>query len=439
MLIGRRKFLLSAGVATVAFTGRKSWSQGAVPVGAPPYGFPVVQLHTDDTSAQFRLLVNPLRPTIYEATTIDGTPLPLAVLSSTVNPFVRTEALDHVLVEGLQSGRDYLLKAYDEKTGAQVEERIFRALDTRPRVARFVVASCMMDVLEAFQDAMFDAVQKSKPEVIFFIGDTTYTDIGGGNNVADNWRRHIESRRIFNFGKWKRLVPIYATWDDHDFGGNNMDGTLSRKVESLKAFKAMWGWTPRGTALTGHGVSSHVELCGQRFYLMDDRFFRDSAATSSGNQWGPSQENWLMTSISSSATPTWIMNGGQFFGGYLGKESFEYDHPQELARITQTLRELEAPAVLVSGDVHFSELMTIEKAQLGYETFEVTSSSLLSTTNPIQDTKKVNPRRLTSTWHHNFVVIDSDPRKPGGLDFRVRSIGRGLKVYFDKTCSVRRV
>ena len=437
MKIGRRKFLLSASAATLAVT-RKSYGQGMWPVGAPPYGFPIVQVHTDDTSAQFRLLVNPLQPCAYEATTTDGRRLPLVVLSSTQNPYVETEALDHVLVEGLETGRDYLLKAFDERTGAQVEERIFRALDTRPRRARFAVASCMMDVLEAFQDAMWNALSASKPEFMFFIGDSSYTDIGGGDNAKDHWRRHIESRRTFNVFKWKRLVPVYATWDDHDFGGNNVDGTLSRKLQSLKAFKAMWGWVPRGPGSLGPGVSGHVDLCGQRFFLMDDRFFRDPKGTAKGRQWGAQQEGWIMTELAKSSAPAWIMNGGQFFGGYLGKESFEYDHPTELATITRTLKEIEAPAVLVSGDVHFSEVMKIEKAQLGYETFEVTSSSILSTTNPIQDTKKVNPRRLTSTWHHNFVVIDSEARKPGALDFRVRSIGRGVKVYFDKTLSVRR-
>ena len=386
MEFGRRKFLLSAGAATLSATSRKAWSQGMWPVGAPPYGFPIVQLHTDDTSAQFRLLVNPLQPCIYEATTTDGRALPLTILSSTPQPFNSSEALDHILVEGLQTGRDYVLSAYDERTGARVEERVFRALDTRPRVARFAIASCMMDILEAFQDAMWDSLQKMKPEVIFFLGDTTYTDLGGGDSVKGNWRRHIESRRKFNIYKWKRLVPIYATWDDHDFGGNNKDGTLARKSDSLKSFKAMWGWAPRGTALLGPSVASQVDLCGQRFFLMDDRYFRDPRGASKAVQWGSNQESWFARNLAASSTPAWIMNGGQFFGGYLKKESFEYDHPTELARITQTLKDVAAPAMFASGDVHFSELMKIEKARVGYETYEVTSSSILSTTNPIQDT-----------------------------------------------------
>ncbi|RYZ66600.1 MAG: hypothetical protein EOP05_18890, partial [Proteobacteria bacterium] len=237
---------------------------GQVPVGAPPYGLPVVQLWTDETRAQFRVLSNPLMPVQYEATSSDGKVLPLKILSSTPCPYDEYVQMDHLLVSGLQLGKDYLLSAYDDRTGARVEERVFNALDTKKKQARIVVASCMCDIFDGIQSDMWKGVASAKPDAIFLIGDTSYTDLGGNGTVQSNWERHIQTRRKLDNFKWRKLVPTFATWDDHDYAGNNADRTHPLNGKSLGVFKAMFGWTPLYKEDHGPGVAMHVDLFNQR-------------------------------------------------------------------------------------------------------------------------------------------------------------------------------
>lgn len=429
--------LTLGGLSTFSAQKAEAYIGGGVwPEGAPPYGLPVVQLYTDDSRAQFRVLSNPLMPVEYEATTADGKVLPLQVRSSTPCPYDEYVQMDHLLVSGLELGKDYLLSAYDLRTGARVEERVFNALDIHKKQGRIIVASCMCDIFEGIQEDMWKGVGSAKADAIFLIGDTSYTDLGGNGTIEDNWKRHIQTRRKLDIFKWRKLVPVFATWDDHDYAGNNADKNHPLNGKSLAVFKAMFGWTPLYKEDHGPGVAMHVDLFNQRFFLMDDRSFRD-AEGSNGVYWGEAQNTWLMNHLTNSKAPAWLMNGGQFFGAYLGKDSFEGDYMREFKTVLQKLKDVEAPVIFASGDVHFSEAMKIESALLGYETFELTSSSIHSATTPLIDKRRTNKRRLESTWHHNFMVIDcaSDGSK---MMFRTRSAGAKLQAYFDVKGTVAR-
>jgi alkaline phosphatase D len=438
----RRQFLktglfFGTGLTLGGLSSFSAQAQGMVPFNAPPYGLPVVQLYTDETRAQFRVLSNPLMPVEYEATTSDGKVLPLKVLHTTECPYDEYVQMDHLLVEGLSLGKDYLLSAYDLRTGARVEERVFNALDTKKKQARVVVASCMCDIFDGIQADMWKGVAAAKPDVIFLVGDTSYTDLGGDGTLQGNWTRHIQTRRKLDMFKWRKLVPTFATWDDHDYAGNNADKNHPLNGKSINVFKAMFGWTPRLATDHGPGVAMHVDLFNQRYYLMDDRSFRDAPDVANGTHWGDSQEQWVMKHLSGAKTPSWLFNGGQFFGGYLGKDSFEGTHMTQFKRVLQTLKQIEAPVIFGSGDVHFSEAMKIEQALLGYETFELTSSSIHSMTTPLIDKRATNKRRLDSTWHHNFMVIDS-ASNGSQVNFRARACGAKLQAYFDVKGSVKR-
>lgn len=444
MSFERRQFLktglffgtgLTLGGLSYVSTSEAYIGGGQFPVGAPPYGMPVVQLWTDETRAQFRVLSNPLMPVNYEAT-LDGKVLPLKILTSTECPYDENVQMDHILVEGLQLGKDYLLSAYDDRTGARVEERVFNALDTKKKQARIIVASCMCDIFEGAQMDMWKGVAAAKADAIFLIGDTSYTDLGGDGTIKGNWSRHIQTRRKLDIFKWRKLVPVFATWDDHDYAGNNADKNHPLNGKSLGVFKAMFGWTPLQVGDHGPGVAMHVDLFNQRYFLMDDRSFRDAEGTN-GAYWGGTQDTWLVNHLAESKVPAWIMNGGQFFGAYLQKDSFEGDYAKEFSSVLKKLKEIEAPVIFASGDVHFSEAMKIESSILGYETFELTSSSIHSATTPLIDKRRTNPRRLASTWHHNFMVIDVASNGVQ-MNFRTRSANARLESYFDVKGSVLR-
>src|SRR6185369_14543606 len=148
-----------------------------------------------------------------------------------------------------------------------------------------------------------------------------------------------------------------------------------------------------------------------RFYLMDDRTFRqpnkNQTTAEPYGHWGQPQHEWLLNNLTQNETPTWIINGNQFFNGVAlsYKEAFEQNHPAEFVTFIDNLKAVKAPVVFASGDVHLSEIMRIPKERIGYETFEVTSSSMHS----FVGTGWQNPMRLQGayTLEYNFLVVTS--------------------------------
>lgn len=437
MSLDRRLFLkgslaAGAGLAIPLRAEAKPWL-------ATPHGLPTVQLLTDETSTQIRVLTDPEVEIAYGVTASDGSHPVLEQALPVRNPFNEREAIEHLTITGLNLKATYTLKMYNRATGEERDSRTFRALDTRKPGGRFALVSCMLDLLIPIQAYMWEAMEKANVDVIFIIGDASYTDaLGTDGTLATIWNRHIQSKRAIDLYFFSHLKPVLATWDDHDFAGNNADKNTPLNGHTQFVFKTMLGWTPRGTAIAGPGVATAVELFGQRFFLMDGRTWRDAYETPRGLHWGTGQMDWLMQNLAKDARPAWLLNGSQYYGQYLHKDSFEERHPYQFRELITRLREVEAPVMFGSGDVHFSEIMKIEKGQLGYETIEITSSSMHSMTAPWIDKRNTNPRRASSTWHHNFVVGQGDATSPDKFMFRATSTGRGMNVYFDRSGTIRR-
>lgn len=424
-----------AGLMSVPLIGKTAF---AAEKDSASKRLPILQGLTDETRAQFRVLVPTAKTISYRVLDSSGSEVPCDKLDRFIHPGSPRDAMEHLQASGLQIGIDYRLQAIEAATGAVLDERLFRALDTKAASGRFAIVSCMNDWYSSSQADMWQSLAKASPSVVFFIGDSCYADVGSDGTEGGLWRRYMETRRLLQCFKWPRLIPILAAWDDHDYGANGGDKTF-RLGESMRSlFAAALGSNAQsGLHEKGPGVASVTSLFGQRFFLMDDRSFRDPVGTSNGMQWGSEQEEWLMAKIAESEEPAWIMNGSQFFGGYLDKDAFETHHIAQLKRVLQRMSKSQAPVVFASGDVHFSELMTLEPALLGYQTYELTSSSMHSLNLPWQTIRYTNPRRITSTGKHNFLLVESSGDR-SGLDIRVTSLGAGRAEYFKESLAVHR-
>ncbi|MES2855203.1 MAG: hypothetical protein V4692_05045, partial [Bdellovibrionota bacterium] len=225
---------------------------------------------------------------------------------------------------------------------------------------------------------------------------------------------------------------------------DNADKTNPLKSVAHEVFEALFSSVARPGFTRGPGLSSKSNLFGQQIVLMDNRSFRDPVNAPNANlQWGTTQEDWLMNSIGNQANPAFVINGGQFFGAYLEKDSMEYETPNRLKQMIARLRDIQAPVMFGSGDVHFSELMRLERELLGYESYELTSSSIHSTNYKFANMRTNNSRRLASAWQHNFMMIETDASRAslGEIDMKVGCIGNGLlgvEGYFAKKLSIRR-
>lgn len=310
--------------------------------------------------------------------------------------------LDRFKASGLQLGQTYKFRVLDAK-GKIVDERLFKTLDTNKKNPRVAVASCMNDFFKSACSQMWGSLANQSPDVVFLVGDTCYADNDSDGTPLGFWNRYCETRTKIGFFRHKNLTPVLAVWDDHDFGGNNADSSFGAKHYTLELFSNFWLYPSEGKYKRGVGVSQVLNIFGYKFCLMDGRFYRTETT-----QWGEAQKDQLFSELTSDNTPAFLMNGSQFFGGYLKKDAYEYKQAKDLSLICQQLSRINAPVCFVSGDVHFSEVMQIEAKVLGYKTFEVTSSAMHSFTYLGNHRRKKNPRRIDATSKHNFTILQLD-------------------------------
>ncbi len=395
------------------------------------YDFSVLQLATDEETAQFRILRHTDRDISYRFLDSKGRELAWRVLDSFTHSSRLKDRFDHLIVTGLSVGHDYRLQIIDNALGKVADERIFSALDTKKANGRFAILSCMHDSHDfaAGRSLMWKALADTQPDILFLIGDACYADEWSNQTEPSIWNRFVETRRNLDLYYWKRLIPVLAVWDDHDFGVNNGDTSFKLKHACKQFFEACFGWSERPAYVRGPGLASYAALFGQKFLLMDDRFFRSPRSASAQTHWGEVQEEWLFDRLGKEKNPAWIFNGNQFFGGYHKYESFERLHKTQFNRVMKRFANLEAPVAFGTGDVHFSEIMRIEPEILGYETFEFVSSSMHSFPFDVKGGIPANARRIQSTLEYNFTLFDSQVID-GAAHVNARSVGQRLAVNF---------
>ena len=150
----------------------------------------------------------------------------------------------------------YRIELYSSP-GKVEDYRLFKTLETKEEL-KIGLASCMSDEFMDIQEQMWTQFIALKPDVAFLIGDNVYADvingkyIGGVASPKQIWMRHLETRENLKIYHSRNLIPIYGTWDDHDYGYNNGDKTYKYKKESAQIFNIFFPYS--------EGKSTHKAL-----------------------------------------------------------------------------------------------------------------------------------------------------------------------------------
>jgi alkaline phosphatase D len=394
----------------------------------------IVQGATDDSNTQFSIL-HPAGTAITVNAIFRGAQV-IAPIKTQRHTFSKHEtAVTHAFFSDLPAGEDIALVIKDKK-GKVLDQRVFRTLDSRKKSFKFAICSCMDD--EHHQPEIWNDLLAQSPDVIFFIGDSTYVDQEANvlqpADPARLWRRFCEARETLEIYHQKRLTPILAVWDDHDFGDNDTNSKEYPYIkETQKNFLTFFPSNPEFCRYLdrGPGISSCFRYLGQQIILMDDRSFRMPSGDKNPHaHWGREQERWALKRVQEQREVSWIMNGSQFFPNVVWKESVSRNHPEQLEGFSNQIKKSRKKVIFASGDVHYSEISRIEPEILGYETFEVTSSSIHSKNFPGFPGLVPNHRRIMSTGERNYVLVScGDSGEPS---FKVQSRSPGGVVRFEK-------
>lgn len=378
-------------------------------------GFSILQGMTDETSAQFSVVVPKSGSWVLSVTRADGVAAPLVTSVESVSRSYSAYAVQKLFVDGLQLGVPYLLRVTDAK-GGQWDEREFSALDLSPRPVRLAFVSCILDLLH--RDDIWRRFDAQNPEAVLFLGDNVYADRTSfiNKNPADEkqlWDRYVLTRNRVKLYFQRKLRPVLATWDDHDFGADNAYRDFPAAEASKFTFDAFFAQSPRPSLVGGPGIARRWSAFGADFVFMDGRSFRDNVTLAGAKIFGTEQERWLLDGAVA-GRPTWLLNGSLFFGAYQTVENFEGSYRKDFTNFLGALSSSPAMYCFASGDVHFSEVMDVEAARIGYPTFELVASSMHSYSFPGHENRYSNPRRRVGTGSHNFVIFEGN-FAPGAL------------------------
>ncbi|WP_413944385.1 alkaline phosphatase D family protein [Bdellovibrio sp. HCB-162] len=433
MKIQRRHFLKLGLFQAVALgTAQKTFS-APVRRAAQRTEPSILQGATDDTRTQFSIVYDRTDLEIYVVNSQGQRWLPDEVrpISFPNHP----KKILKVFFSNLVPTEIYHLNIIDAQTGKTIDEREFQTLDLNKPSVRFAICSCMNE--KEHSSDIWQNMVNNKPDVLFFIGDSVYADSGstGAPDPAYLWQRFCEARSTLEIYFSKRLIPIFATWDDHDFGFNDANSlSYSFVKESQQNFLSFFAQDESHCRLLekGPGVSSALKFRNHLFLLLDDRSFRlPRGSKERYAHWGQEQETWMLNHVRQNPGPSWLMNGSQFFPAVPWKESVSGDHPVQFSAFLQELKSIPNKVIFASGDVHYSEISRIEPEAVGYETFEFTSSSIHSRNFPGVPDVIPNNRRIAGTGQRNYIMVDSEISS-GVSVFKATSYAGNNSVKFQK-------
>ena len=291
-------------------------------------------------------------------------------------------------------------------------------LSGTPGHARVAFVSCVGHFAHESAAAWGDMAARTNFDLLLMLGDNHYGDT---THIHHQRHAYYSHRRPAGFQEISRRTPVYGIWDDHDFAGNDADGTASGKENSLQVFKEVWANPAFGQA-DDPGVYFKFTHGDIDFFMLDDRYHRSpNKAKDDGTktQLGAAQLAWLKRELlASKARVKFIASGGEWQN--TGHPDSWGSFLREREDIFQFIDQRGIQGVLlISGDRHFTAGYQIHSRFI-----EVTSSPIGSI---IAAPGQLNESFLKQTEGKLYCIYDVDTtgRDPVAV-LEVYRAGHGL-------------
>lgn len=203
---------------------------------------------------------------------------------------------------------------------------------------------------------------------VVLLGDTPYID---STDLAVQRQKHREFLQVPELAALVRTTPTWATWDDHDFGKNDSDGTLPGKENARQAFVEY-----RANENYGHGdegIYTKFRYGAIEVFLLDTRWFARTGPSpvdpDKPTLLGPDQWVWLQESLKASTATFKIIACGMIWDDKENTESDDWGtYTHERTALFDFLGANHITGVvLIGGDIHCSRLLQYKtEAQVGY-------------------------------------------------------------------------
>lgn len=290
-------------------------------------------------------------------------------------------------------------------------------------VTRIAFGSCN---LQWSRQRMWKYVVQNKPQLWIWLGDNIYSET---DNMDEMERMYNRQKINPNYKKLLESCPVIGTWDDHDYGTNNIGKNFPEKKTAQQLHLDFFNVPKNSPRRKQEGVYAAYDL-GEgnktiKIILLDTRYFRDDPSPN-GDMLGETQWNWLENTLKlNKANITIIGTSIQFAAG---KHIFEewLNFPKSYEKMKNLISTSGNKHVFfISGDRHLSEVSKITEG-LSYPLYDFTSSGMTHsnfTMKEYENSTRVSP--LCISQNFGIIDIDWDNQKIG-----FETHGKGDFIYF---------
>lgn len=268
-----------------------------------------------------------------------------------------------VVIDGLKPGTSYSYQIILE--GREQLPLPLPSFTTAPAQGhagrqRIVFGSCVGQTLAAAAPTWAELAERRAMsadegafDLLLMLGDNHY----GNTTEIEKLRVNYTAHRLS--AGWRDLsarTPVYAIWDDHDYGPNNSDGTEPGKADSLKVFQEFWANPGCGEA-DNPGCYFTFTRGDAQVFMMDGRYHRSpnkAEDTLEKTMLGAKQLEWLKRELLASKAKVKLIANGSEWESYGSDDSwslFKKERDPFLAWIDE--QKIEG-VIFLSGDRHFS-------------------------------------------------------------------------------------
>lgn len=242
-------------------------------------------------------------------------------------------------------------------------------------------------------------------DLVLLLGDQHYANTTDADILRDTY---LAYRMDDSFRRIARQKPVYAIWDDHDYAGNDKDGTVSGKEDSLAVFKELWPNPDFGLS-DDAGIYYSFERSGVEFFMLDVRYHRspkDIPDSIQKSHLGKKQLAWLKEGLKASTARVKIIASGVEFNAGTGKDSWLF-YSQERKEILDFIITHKIEGVIfISGDSHYTAGFQMKEGFI-----EITSGPLGSRPNVVSKNSFVF-KALPQGRYYSILDIDTSQPSP---------------------------
>lgn len=258
-----------------------------------------------------------------------------------------------------------------------------------------------------------EAASDTLPNLMLWLGDNVYLRADDYESPAGMAQRYRKVRAHPALQKLLPALPHYAIWDDHDYGPNDHNQSFVFKQTSLDLFRRYWPNPSAGLPDTP-GIFTAFSIADADFFLLDDRWHRDSDREQSDNKamFGPGQMRWLKNALLASRARFKFIAGGSQFLNDLSRFEGWHHFKEERRGFLAWLQENKISGVIfLSGDRHRTELLRLDRPD-AYPLYELTCSPLTSGLHPVEAAEAAHPARVPNTLvsAHNYCTLSAQGR-----------------------------